>query len=119
MGNVECLDENAGNKKAGESEKEIHSAVSGSANFHQEIEETGTGAVIPPEEMVNENQKDGEPTNAVKSGDVDKATRIFLVGGVRSRWKSGWRIFWWDDGTGGKLNRWSGHVILGLRPFWG
>ncbi len=90
MGDVEGVDQNAGDEKSREREEEIDADKGRATDNIDEIEESAAGIRIRPEEMVKENQQNREAANAVESRDVSKAAGVIGVLGSRRASIPGW-----------------------------
>jgi hypothetical protein len=64
------IEQNAGDKKAGEREEKIDSDKGGGTNCIQEVEDAVAGVGVGPKEVIVQHEQNRETANAVESGDM-------------------------------------------------
>src|SRR3984885_3659624 len=83
MGDVQGVEQDTGDQKAGEHKEEIDADIRGSADLVQEIEEARVGVGVRPEEVVEEHEEYGEAANSIERRDVGEAARVLGIAGSK------------------------------------
>src|ERR1700733_9372147 len=94
MGDVQGVEQDTGDQKAGEHKEEIDADIRGSADLVQEIEEARVGVGVRPEEVVEEHEEYGEAANSIERRDVGEAARVLGIAGSKGH-KGGSAIHVW------------------------
>jgi hypothetical protein len=82
VGDVEGVEQNAGDEEAGEDEEEIDADVGGCADLVEEVEEAEASVRVRPEEMAVEDEKDGEAANSIERREMSEAAGILGIVGL-------------------------------------
>lgn len=89
-----CVEQDAGDEKAGENEEEVDAEVAGLANAIDEIQKFGAGVWIGREEVEEEDHEDGKSSDSVERWNVLKTTGIFGIAGGSGLRGGGRRHVW-------------------------
>ena len=79
VGDVERVDQDAGDEEAGENEEEVDADVAGRADAGEEVEDARAGVGVCPEKMDEKNHEDCEPSDSVERRNVSEAAWILWV----------------------------------------
>jgi len=79
VGDIEGVDQDAGDEEAGENEEEIDADIAGFADVGEEVEDARAGGCVRPEKMDEKNHEDSKAADSVESRNVSEAAWILWV----------------------------------------